>query len=71
MATYSTLESNAQTSLQNATDGGLAEEYQIGRRRVRRGKTKDQVETLALLEGLANRRGGSMFRLSKLRVPRA
>lgn len=71
MADYSTASSNAQDSLANAADGGMVEEYQVGNRRVRRGRQTEQIKGAALLEGLAARRSaGGLFRLAKFTEPK-
>ena len=71
MSDYSTASSNADDALDNAADG-FVEEYEISSRgrRVKRGRLPDQVKTAALLEGLAARRSGGLFRLAKPRNPR-
>ena len=73
LADYSTSSSNANTALNNSTDGGLVEEYEIGprTRRVKRGKLTDQVEATVKLEALAARRSSGLFRLAKFRSPRS
>lgn len=71
MADYTTAESNAQDALEDATGAGMVEEYQVGNRRVRRGRLIDQVKTAAMLEGLAARRSSGLFRLAKPRDPRS
>ena len=71
MADYSTSSSNANDALNNATDAGMVEEYQVGNRRVKRGKLIDQVKSAALLEGLAARRSnGGAFRVAKFTEPK-
>lgn len=72
MADYQTAANSAETSLNSATDGGMVEEYEIGpnRRRVKRGRSKDQIEAAVRLEGLAARRGGGLFRVAKLKDAR-
>lgn len=70
MADYSTASANATTALNNATDGGFVQEYEIGprTRRVVRGNPLDQVKGALLLEGIAARRSaGSMFRVAKMK----
>lgn len=70
MADYSTASTNATTSLNESTDGGFVEEYEVapGRRRVKRGKPMEQVQAALLLEGIAARRSaGSMFRVAKMK----
>jgi len=68
MADYSTASANAASSLNESTDGGLVEEYEVapGRRRVKRGKPLEQVQAALLLEGIAARRSaGGLFRVAK------
>ena len=65
MADYSTAAENALTNLE---DAGLIEEYEISPRgrRVKRGKTKDQLATLRMMQGFAARDGGTgIFKLAK------
>lgn len=69
MPDYSTAASNAADALDAATSGGMVEEYEIGGRRVKRGKVTDQVKALAMLNGLANRQSGGMLRLAKFQAP--
>ena len=67
MADYSTAAAAAADALDDASEG-MIEEYEIGPRgrRVKRGKAADQIKSLALLEGLAARRGGrALFTLAK------
>lgn len=72
MSDYSTASSNANDALDDAADG-FVEEYEISARgrRVKRGRVKDQVQTAILLEGLAARRSGGLFRLAKPRSRRS
>lgn len=72
MADYSTASQNAQDALDNSTEGGLVEEYEVGPNssRVKRGSPADQVKAAAMLEGLAARRSGGLVRLTKFRQPR-
>ena len=68
MADYNTAATGAADSL----TGDLVEEYEISenRRRVKRGKSLDQIDAAAKLEGLAARRAGSkMFTLAKFKRP--
>lgn len=69
MSDYSTAAASALSSLNSSTDGGMVEEYEVGpgRRRVKRGKAKDQIEAALLLEGIAARRSGGLFNLAKRR----
>lgn len=71
MADYSTASSNANDAI-NSSSEGLVEEYEIrsNGRRVKRGALKDQIDAVARLEGLANRRSGGMFRVGKFKDPR-
>ena len=66
MADYSTAASNATTALNNSTDGGFVEEYEVkdDGRRVRRGSLLDQVKAAAMLNALSNRK---LHQLPKLR----
>lgn len=70
MADYSTASANAEAALNDTTSGGMVEEYQIGNRRVKRGKAADQVAAALLLEGIAARRGSGVFRVVKPKAPR-
>ncbi len=72
MADYSTASSAALSALNSSADGGLVEEYEIqngtSKRRVKRGSSTDQIQSMVLLEGLAARRSsGGPFRVAKLR----
>lgn len=51
---------------------GLIEDYEVRNngRRVRRGDPLRQVQAAAMLEGLAARRAGSIFKLAKFTEPR-
>jgi hypothetical protein len=71
MADFSTAASNAEDALIDAAEG-LVEEYEIrtNGRRVKRGRVQDQVQAAVLLEGLAARRAGGLFRLAKPKNPR-
>jgi hypothetical protein len=71
MADFSTAAGNAEDALIDAAEG-LVEEYEIrtNGRRVRRGRVQDQVQAAVLLEGLAARRAGGLFRLAKPKNPR-
>lgn len=73
MADYSTASNSANSALNTSTDGGFVEEYEVAenRRRVKRGSLQGQIDAAAKLEGLAARRSGGLFRLAKLRRPRA
>ena len=67
MADYSAAAQNAADALTDASEG-MIEEYEIGPRgrRVKRGRAADQIQALAMLEGLAARRGGrAIFTLAK------
>lgn len=72
MADYSTASANANSALNNVTDGGFVEEYENGPNsvRVKRGRLLDQVEAAARLDALAARRSSGTFRLAKFRGPR-
>lgn len=69
MADYSTAASNATDALNAATSGGMVEEYEVGGRRVKRGRVTDQVKAAAMLNGLANRQSGGMLRAAKFQEP--
>jgi hypothetical protein len=71
MADYSTAAGNDSDALNDASEG-LIEEYEIrtNGRRVKRGRIPDQVQAAALLEGLAARRSGGIFSVSRMRNPR-
>lgn len=71
MADYSDASEAAQDALANAAEG-FVEEYEITNRgrRVKRGRVADQVQAALLLEGIAARRSGGLFRLAKRRNPR-
>jgi hypothetical protein len=71
MADYSTAAGNASDALNDASEG-LIEEYEIRTNgwRVKRGRIPDQVQAAALLEGLAARRSGGIFSVSRMRNPR-
>lgn len=71
MADYSTSSSNANSAINNSSEG-LIEEYEISQsgRRVKRGSLKGQIEAAVMLEGLAARRAsGGLFRVAKLQDP--
>lgn len=72
MTDYSAASSNANDALETAADG-LIEEYEIrsNGRRVKRGRVHDQVQSAAILEGLAVRRArGGIFNVAKVKNPR-
>lgn len=61
---FSTAASNAETQLNNATDGGFVEEYQVGNVRTKRGPLVEQVKAAAMLQALSNR-GSTPLTLAK------
>jgi hypothetical protein len=71
MTDYSDAASNALDALTDASEG-MVEEYEIrsNGRRVKRGRVKDQVEAAVLLQALAARQSGGLFRLAKPKAPR-
>lgn len=73
MSDYSTAANNAADSLTSSAEGGMVEEYEIGRgkRRVKRGKPTEQVHAALLLEGIAARRanGSGVLRVGKFQAP--
>lgn len=73
MADYSTASGNAEDAIEDATSGGMVEEYEIGpgKRRVKRGRAIDQLKAALFLEGLAARRAaGGLFRIAKIKEAR-
>ncbi len=67
MANYN----SASTALDTALSSDLVEEYEVGngKRRVKRGSIKGQIDGLARLEGMAARRASGAFRLGKPQEP--
>lgn len=72
MATLSTIAQQVVDGLSSATEGGLVEEYQIGRgiRRVKRGPVVEQVKAMLMLDAIASRQSSGLFRKAKLRSDR-
>jgi hypothetical protein len=73
MTDLSTAAANALTSLNNSTEGGFVEEYEIrpgGSRRVKRGNPLDQVKAALILQGLSNRSSNGLMSLAKVRTDR-
>ena len=73
MAGYSQAAANSETALNNSTDGGFVEEYEVSEtsKRVRRGTPTEQVRAALMLEGIAARRSGGLHHVVKFRKPRA
>lgn len=65
----STAAEYALTALENSTDGGFVEEYEITRhgKRVKRGSAKSQVEAALILNALSARQSGGLCKLAKFR----
>tara|TARA_R110000803_G_scaffold34016_1_gene74440 strand:+ start:1447 stop:1656 length:210 start_codon:yes stop_codon:yes gene_type:complete len=61
----------ASSGIESAIGNDLVEEYEIGngKRRVKRGSIKDQIDASARLEGLVARRAGGMLNLAKMQEP--
>lgn len=69
MADYSGASTAAEAAITSAAEGGFVEEYQHRNLRVRRGRLVEQVQSLAMLNGLAARAGGGVCRLAKFQEP--
>lgn len=71
MADYADASTAAEAAITAAAAGGFVEEYQHRNLRVRRGRLVEQVQALALLNGLAARNGAGVFRLAKPQDPQS
>lgn len=63
---------NIKTNLESAASNEFVEEYEVGsgKRRVKRGPIKDQVNSMLRLEGLVARRAsGGLLKLAKFKEP--
>lgn len=69
MADYSSAADAAEDAITAAAEGGFVEEYQHRNLRVRRGRLVEQVQSLAMLNGLAARASGGVCRLAKFQEP--